>query len=837
MKIINVFVVIILLSNVLFSQVKKNHISVITDAKILFQENFEDTDFASRGWYDALKGNITSAEHIEGSGHSLECKFLKGERGPEGGTPGRHLFEETNEVYLSFYVKYSANYTGSNKPYHPHEFHFITNENSKWVGPAYTHLTTYIEQNEGEPLLAIQDGQNIDEDNIGVDLTNITENRAVAGCNGDGDGYGEGDCYLNGGVHWNGKQWRSGNKYFSDNPGKYYKNDWHFIEVYFKLNSIVDGKAIPDGVVKYWYDGEALIDHEDVMLRTGQFPNMKFNQFLIAPYIGDGSPIEQTMWIDDLTVATSRVNTQTNDTVPDWKKYPYHQENSKIYFPRDEGWHPKEASEWWYTSAHVKGVTTGKDYSFMLSYFYKPAFGFDGFRILNLSNDTDKQFFTDTKPCKYYTLGQDNLDIKAWVLESSNEEWVTLKDSSDNLIPFQYHIHSVSPYCMIDVNYNALKRPLMMGDSGFFYEGKSGYTYYYAQTMLEVKGTIIFNGIEENIIGTAWIDRQYGQFNPSEGENYEWFCLQLSNGMDMNFWNIFTDKNQIPDTSTYRLCSVYVNDSTDLYTSDFNLEREKYSFTNDKVMCYSQKWNFKYDDIDLTITTENSDNEVPIPFRFYEGSVKVEGTIKGKAVTGVGFAELLHSYSNPEISILSPNASGKFKEPLTFVWQVDNPDEGNPLYYDVEISTDNKKTFNKIAKRISDTSFVWDASGIKDGTECWVKIIGYSYDSTLVGTIESESSFIVNTIGVPQENYSKIKVYPNPFNESTNIKFEIKKPANVKLIVYDLLGNEISKIADEYKTAGEYNIQFNSKNIKSGIYYYVLQVGSEIMIGKVICVK
>ena len=43
MKIINVFVVIILLSNVLFSQVKKtNHISVIADAKILFQENFEE---------------------------------------------------------------------------------------------------------------------------------------------------------------------------------------------------------------------------------------------------------------------------------------------------------------------------------------------------------------------------------------------------------------------------------------------------------------------------------------------------------------------------------------------------------------------------------------------------------------------------------------------------------------------------------------------------------------------------------------------------------------------------------------------------------------------------
>lgn len=281
----------------------------IADAIILFQEDFEDTNFASRGWYDALRGKITSSEHIEGSTASLECRFLVGERGCEGGTPGRHLFEETDEIYLSYYVKYSSNYTGSNKPYHPHEFHFLTTENDIYTGPARTHLTTYIEQNEGTPLLAIQDGENIDESNIGVDLTNITEGRAVAGCNGDSDGYGEGECYLNGAVHYNGKLWKADSIYFRDETGKYYKNDWHFIEAYFKLNSIVDGKGIPDGIVRYWYDGELLIDHNDVMLRTGAHPNMGFNQFLMAPYIGDGSPVEQVMWIDNLTVATSKVTT------------------------------------------------------------------------------------------------------------------------------------------------------------------------------------------------------------------------------------------------------------------------------------------------------------------------------------------------------------------------------------------------------------------------------------------------------------------------------------------------------------------------------------------------
>lgn len=296
MKKIVLFILVITTTQFAFSQ----------EPKILFFEDFEDNNFANRGWYDNLKGKLTSEEHIAGSSFSLECKFLLGARVPEGGTPGRHLFEETDEVCLSYYVKYSKNYVGSGKPYHPHEFHFITNKDNKWVGPAFTHLTTYTEHNGGYPLLAIQDGENIDQSRVGENLVGISEERGVAGCNGSSDGYPD-DCYKSGSVYVNGKMWKAKTKYFSDQTGKYYKNDWHHIESYFKLNSIANGKGITDGIIKYWYDGELIIDKSDVLLRTGEHPDMKFNQFLIAPYIGDGSPVEQTMWIDDLAVSTSRL--------------------------------------------------------------------------------------------------------------------------------------------------------------------------------------------------------------------------------------------------------------------------------------------------------------------------------------------------------------------------------------------------------------------------------------------------------------------------------------------------------------------------------------------------
>lgn len=278
---------------------------------ILFKETFEDDKLTSRGWYDNNNMKVTIAEHVPGSMSALEFRFLQGARTPTSGGGIRRKFPPGETVYLSYWVKYSANYTGSNKPYHPHEFLFITNIDGDYIGPAATHLTTYIEQNEGTPMMSIQDALNIDEARIGQDLTNITEQRAVAGCNGSSDKYGAGECYLSGTKHLNGKSWKASRIYFTDATGKYYKNDWHFIEAYFKLNSIVSGKGTADGVIQYWFDGELIIDAREAMLRTVQYSAMKFNQFLIAPYIGDGSPIEQVMWIDDLTVATGRP-TQTS---------------------------------------------------------------------------------------------------------------------------------------------------------------------------------------------------------------------------------------------------------------------------------------------------------------------------------------------------------------------------------------------------------------------------------------------------------------------------------------------------------------------------------------------
>ena len=90
--------------------------------------------------------------------------------------------------------------------------------------------------------------------------------------------------------------------------------------------------------------------------------------------------------------------------------------------------------------------------------------------------------------------------------------------------------------------------------------------------------------------------------------------------------------------------------------------------------------------------------------------------------------------------------------------------------------------------------------------------------------------------------------YPNPFNPSTKIKFTIPQsplPGGdgrgglqlVKLVVYDVLGNEVATLVNEEKPAGEYEVEFNAKGLPSGIYFYRLIAGSYIKTRKMILLK
>ena len=91
------------------------------------------------------------------------------------------------------------------------------------------------------------------------------------------------------------------------------------------------------------------------------------------------------------------------------------------------------------------------------------------------------------------------------------------------------------------------------------------------------------------------------------------------------------------------------------------------------------------------------------------------------------------------------------------------------------------------------------------------------------------------------ENYELAQNFPNPFNPSTTIKYQIKQGGHVTLNVYNLLGNLVATIVDENESAGTYYVTFNSNSEKnplpSGVYFYRLQVGDFVATKKMVIMK
>jgi hypothetical protein len=69
--------------------------------------------------------------------------------------------------------------------------------------------------------------------------------------------------------------------------------------------------------------------------------------------------------------------------------------------------------------------------------------------------------------------------------------------------------------------------------------------------------------------------------------------------------------------------------------------------------------------------------------------------------------------------------------------------------------------------------------------------------------------------------------YPNPFNPNTNIRFALKSESDVKLVVYNLLGEMIKELVDNKIAAGNHEYTFNSDDLPSGIYLYRLEANNQ----------
>ncbi len=154
--------------------------------------------------------------------------------------------------------------------------------------------------------------------------------------------------------------------------------------------------------------------------------------------------------------------------------------------------------------------------------------------------------------------------------------------------------------------------------------------------------------------------------------------------------------------------------------------------------------------------------------------------------------------------------------------------------------TPNGKSITSVSQKINSTiqispSFVKENLGVvvfvqRTSTKEVLQSEYISYQNLVVTdvnkqTLTTPSSFVLH------------QNYPNPFNPSTLINYELPEAGNVSLKVYDILGNVVATLVNDFKSEGVHNVTFNGAGLSSGVYFYELKAGSVSRYNKMLLLK
>lgn len=112
-----------------------------------------------------------------------------------------------------------------------------------------------------------------------------------------------------------------------------------------------------------------------------------------------------------------------------------------------------------------------------------------------------------------------------------------------------------------------------------------------------------------------------------------------------------------------------------------------------------------------------------------------------------------------------------------------------------------------------------------------INLIGFWY------TVEGFVTDIQEEQNLLPTEYFLTQNYPNPFNPATKIQYGVKERNNIKIAIFNTIGEELRILINELKEPGTYEITFDASSLSSGIYFYRLQAGNFVETKKMILMR
>lgn len=312
-------------------------------------------------------------------------------------------------------------------------------------------------------------------------------------------------------------------------------------------------------------------------------------------------------------------------------------------FPADHGSHPGYRTEWWYYTGNLAGAD-GQRFGFQLTFFRSAATDQVISRTASLAtSDIYMAHFalTDVANQRFYAFerfmrGNPQLanatgdPFKVFV-----EDWQALGSGPEGMT---MQLRAEQAPVKLDLTLQSSKTPTLQGDRGLSQKGAElgNASYYYSLTNMTTTGTLQIDGREIAVTGKAWMDHEWGTSAlEDQAVGWDWFSIQLDDQREITYFNI---RNADGSISPYSTGTLTLADGTTRKIERDSIKLEVLQqWQSDQGTQYPAQWRLSLpsEQLELTITPQLANQELPLTVRYWEGTV----TISGNA-TGFGYVEL-----------------------------------------------------------------------------------------------------------------------------------------------------------------------------------------------------
>ena len=237
-------------------------------------------------------------------------------------------------------------------------------------------------------------------------------------------------------------------------------------------------------------------------------------------------------------------------------------EFNPVELPRDLYAHRNAQTEWWYYTGHGETVS-GKRFGFELV-FFKRRTDLDKFSLIPLRLFGNPIYFAhfaiteiDEKKFRYAHRKSSNGYFDYPASASEKHFHLRLGDWSLRESHGAHILRATARDCVFEADLKPTKSPVLNGKAkdGVSYKDEGEASRYFSYTRMEMEGDLIWNGETEHFTGSAWMDREFGTWTPTENQKgWDWFSIQLDNECELMCYQFRNSEKHIVAVFERHIC-------------------------------------------------------------------------------------------------------------------------------------------------------------------------------------------------------------------------------------------------------------------------------------------